>query len=348
VLSTFAARRQAILAGACVSPRRRTGPAAARCGAPEQKPARAAQAMNIRLDPDDLLRRLTLVARGLGFVFPVYFVPVVARDLLGGVLPGGGIAGALHGDPAGPWLPLAASVATLGVSAWMVRLHARTGLGAAEPRPLLPLDRRAATEWGRGALAGAACATLAVLPLVPAGAVSLRVAEAPLAREALAALAVALLLVAEAAREELGFRGPAQRDLAHATRFLPAAIFLAGSFALIHRANPVVTGPGLVGVFAAGVALAGVVRARGDLSMACGVHAGWNVCLGMVWSLPVSGHRVAHAALEATSRDSIWTGAAFGPEGGPTGIAAFALLGIVAWTRRPAEREGRVPRSTWA
>jgi membrane protease YdiL (CAAX protease family) len=157
-----------------------------------------------------------------------------------------------------------------------------------------------------------------------------------------AALAVFALLVLESAREEMGFRGPSQRDLGNAIGAFGAALFLAGSFALVHRANPDVTVPGLLGIFAAGFALAGIVRARGDVGMASGLHTGWNVFLGLVWAAPVSGHPIWCAALDVTSRNDRWSGGAFGPEGGPTGIAVLLLLALIAW-RLPARRDASTP-----
>ncbi|MFN8177954.1 MAG: lysostaphin resistance A-like protein [bacterium] len=297
--------------------------------------------MNRRPDPEDALRRVTLAARGLGFVFLVYFVPALLRDVLGGELPGHGLVGALRGNPAGPWIPLAVSVATVAVSAAFVILHHRLGLGAAEPRALLALDLRWWVEWGRGFLMGAGCATAAVVPLLLAGALRVH-GPGGMTSHPWAALAVFALLALESAREEMGFRGPSQRDLSNTIGALGAALFLAGSFALVHRANPDVTRPGLLGIFAAGFALAGIVRARGDLGMASGLHTGWNVFLGLVWAAPVSGHPIWCAALDVTSTNDALTGGAFGPEGGPTGIAALALLALIAW-RLPARRDSSTP-----
>jgi membrane protease YdiL (CAAX protease family) len=297
--------------------------------------------MNIRLDVDDVMRRLTLIARGLGFVFLTYFIPAFLRDVIGHELPGGGFVGAIRGDLAGPWIPLAVSLATFSISLLFVLVHARTGHGAADPAPLLPRGCRALTEWSGGFALGGIGASLAVIPGVLAGATVVHGWRTLPAPDPVAVLAVAAILVVEGAREELGFRGPAQRDLAHAVASWPAAIFLAGSFALIHRANPDATAAGLWGVLVAGFALAGVVRARGDLAMACGIHAGWNVFLGLVWSVPVSGHPLAQAMLRTSVADPRWTGGTFGPEGSVPGIVCLAAFAAVAWTRKSAASGAR-------
>lgn len=290
--------------------------------------------MNRVLNTDELLRRLMLVARGLGFVFLVYFIPALLRDLIGMGLPGGGFMGALEGDPAGPWWPLVVTAATMALSIAGVRFHARV---ERDPSPARANGRRGFREWGLGFLAGTGVASLAMIPAVVSGAfefVGPREGGAPGAGVFAAML---LMLASEAAREELGFRGPAQRDLARAITTPAAAIFLAGSFALIHRANPQMTTAGLVGVFLAGFALAGLARARGGVAMVCGFHAGWNIALGLLWCAPVSGFRLAAAPLETASNDSWLSGGSFGPEGSAPGIVVLALLGIVAWTRTPAE-----------
>jgi membrane protease YdiL (CAAX protease family) len=304
--------------------------------------------MNRTFDPEELFRRLVLFARGLGFVFLVYFIPAFLRDLLGMAWPGGGLVGALQGDPDGPWFPLAIAALTLTPSILAVRWHARIDARETPATRTARAGRRGVREWGLGFLLGAGVASLAVIPSLLAGAIEFVGPSAGGGPSVLAFTAVVLILLGEAAREELGFRGPAQRDLARAVTSLPAAVFLAGSFALIHRANPDMTNPGLLGIFLAGVALAGVVRARGGITMACGLHAGWNVALGLAWCTPVSGFRLDAAPLETVSRDSWLSGGSFGPEGSVPGIAVLTLLALAAWTRRPAMRpanalEGEVP-----
>ena len=42
------------------------------------------------------------IARGLGFVFLIYFLPVFVRDIAGQLLPGGGILALLRGTSMAP------------------------------------------------------------------------------------------------------------------------------------------------------------------------------------------------------------------------------------------------------
>ena len=78
----------------------------------------------------------------------------------------------------------------------------------------------------------------------------------------------------------------------------------------------------------------------GELAMPIGLHIAWNFAQGYVFGFPVSGSD-AHLSLLATKQvgPAVWTGGAFGPEGGLMGLVA-ALLGVlliyawVQWTRR--------------
>lgn len=286
---------------------------------------------------DALVARGVSVARGLGFAFLVYFVTALLRDLGGALIPGAAILDALrHGSAADLAACLAVSAATVALAILFVRLYSRTGPEADRPVPLLRLRAHWWREYVRGLLLGGGLATLAVAPAILMGQVEILGPVRDLAGAAPRLLLVLLLLALEAAREELGFRGPAQRELTRAAGFPLAAFFLAGSFAVIHAGNPEVGRAGMAGIFAAGLALAGLARARGDLGMVCGVHAAWNVALGMVWSVPVSGIRLHDRLLYTSSDTSIWTGGSFGAEASVPAIAVLFLFAFATWRLRPA------------
>lgn len=281
----------------------------------------------------EVLRRMLLFARALGFVFLVYFIPALIRDAIGLAVPAAQWIPLLTGEAGTLALPVLVVAGTVALSAGMVQLHARNA-GVNVPFAMLRLDRAWASEWGRGFLVGAACATAAVLPAVIAGAIRIEAFRGVPRPEVFAALVAVVVL--EAAREEMGFRGPSLRDLSGALGFPLAAVFLAGSFTLVHAGNPAVTRNGLLGVFLAGLALAGIARARGDLGMACGLHAGWNLFLTGVWSIPVSGLRSGAGLLETQSPGSaFWTGGSFGAEASVPGLLVLCVLGFFAW-RLPA------------
>lgn len=75
---------------------------------------------------------------------------------------------------------------------------------------------------------------------------------------------------------------------------------------------------------------------RGALAMPVGLHLGWNVAIGPLLGLPVSGAAPPVALLAAEGRGpERWLGDAFGPEGGLGVTAAVLVLAIlvVAWLR---------------
>ena len=79
----------------------------------------------------------------------------------------------------------------------------------------------------------------------------------------------------------------------------------------------------------------------GDLAIPIGLHIAWNFAQGYIFGFPVSGSN-EHLSLIAThqSGPTVWTGGAFGPEGGLMGIFA-ALLGILlvyGWVRWTQDR----------
>jgi len=307
----------------------------------------------VALSFDSLVRRSTFLARGLGFAFLTFFLTSFLRDLGTIELTGDMLPALVTGPPSRSLAVLfAVSLVTTALAVLFVRLYSRAGPEAECPRPLLAASRSWWAEWVRGALLGAGLATLAVAPMVVAGHVEIL----GLARGGFdgppAWLAVLGILTLEAAREELGFRGPALRDLTRAVSFPLAATFLSASFAIIHAGNPAVGRAGLTGIFVAGMALAGLARARGDLGMVCGVHAAWNVTLGMVWSVPVSGVRL-HTRLLSTSADhSPWTGGAFGAEASVPALLVLLGFAVVAWSQPaptvvpapPPDADGGEPR----
>ncbi len=282
-----------------------------------------------------IVQRATLIARGLGFAFLVYFLTAFLRDVTLLRTPEAALGAAISGE-ASPFAALAVSAATVALAVVFVLLYSRVGPDADRPWRLIRFDRWWAAEWLRGTFLGAALASLAVAPIVATG----EAAILGIAREAFSRpatwFAVISILVLEAAREELGFRGPAQRDLTRAVSFPLAAIFLSFSFAAIHLGNPAVGRWGLAGIFLAGVALAGLARARGDLGMVCGVHAAWNVTLGMIWSMPVSGHHLDPVLLDTSSNWSLWTGGGFGVEASVPALVVLLGFAVVTWSLPPA------------
>jgi membrane protease YdiL (CAAX protease family) len=165
---------------------------------------------------------------------------------------------------------------------------------------------------------------------------------------------IAYLLVG--VQEELFFRGFAIKNLAeglHRARLnsrvsvvLPY-LLISLFFGFAHGSNPNATLVSSLNLSLIGLLLGLGFILTGELAISIGLHIAWNFTLGHVFGFPVSGSD-AGLSLLATQQSGpvVWTGGAFGPEGGLIGLGA-ALLGMlliyawVRWTRRlPAVQTG--------
>jgi len=281
---------------------------------------------------DAVVRHAMLAARALGFVLLIYFLPVFLRDL---AFPGGGILSLFRGTSSAPAIPFLLSLVTCALSAGFVLLYSRTGPDAVQPRPLLRFDVASARRWLLGFGGGMAIVAAAHIPLFLTGLVRVQGFSSTMLEQPFTAVGLFAVLLAEALREEMAFRGPPQRDLSRASAFPLAAVFLSGTFTILHLANPNTEPLGLLGVFLAGLALAGVVRREGNLALAAGLHGGWNVMLGMILSAPVSGITLGVRLLETDAHgDDLWTGGQFGFESSLPAIVTLFVAGYFAWRSR--------------
>jgi membrane protease YdiL (CAAX protease family) len=175
------------------------------------------------------------------------------------------------------------------------------------------------TAWGAGVISGTA-----LLLVVTRAASFASVASGPLSR----VLRLAAFLFLAAAFEELVFRGYAFQRLAAALGPVAAAFAASAAFGVAHYANPQATLLSTLNTTLAGLLLATArVRSRA-LWMPIGLHFGWNLFLGPVFSFPVSGYTFGAGGVPAPPAGPIWlTGGAYGPEGGAalTGILAAAI-----------------------
>ncbi len=103
-------------------------------------------------------------------------------------------------------------------------------------------------------------------------------------------------------------------------------------FGFLHIGNPNITLLGIVVIFLAGAMLALPYVVTGQLGISVGLHFAWNVIMGALYGLPVSGIRFRQSVLqfEATGPE-IWTGGRFGPEGGILGVLGVLLLIAMTW-----------------
>lgn len=107
-------------------------------------------------------------------------------------------------------------------------------------------------------------------------------------------------------------------------------------FGALHWGNPNATLLSTACLVGAGLLFGLAYVVTGELGLPIGLHISWNFAQGNIFGFPVSGTD-AGASLLATrpTGPDWWTGGAFGPEAGASGIGALlvAAVAILAWAR---------------
>jgi len=116
-------------------------------------------------------------------------------------------------------------------------------------------------------------------------------------------------------------------------------------FGLFHLGSPDVTFLSLITIILMSILLGIAYALSGRLALPIGVHITWNLFQGNVFGFPVSGTTFPADTVSffsiIQSGPELWTGGAFGPEGGLVGLFAVlvGILLIFAWARF---REGKI------
>ena len=230
------------------------------------------------------------------------------------------------------WNVLPGVAVVLLASWWFTRLEHRTlaSLG-------LPGGVRMPRELGLGWLAGVALIGLVVVTLILLGWLSWTPEPGPGSRLAVGA-GLTVLLLGAAFVEELLFRGYPFQVLER--RFGAATAIAATSviFGAVHALNPNFAALPAVNITLAGFLLAIAYWRTRSLWFVTGLHLGWN------WTMALSELSVSGLPVEMPGYESrvtgpvLWTGGAFGPEGGLL-VTVASLLGIVWMWRWRAEGE---------
>jgi hypothetical protein len=148
-------------------------------------------------------------------------------------------------------------------------------------------------------------------------------------------------------QEELFSRGYQLKNLAEGFNgktitpdiaILLATILSSIVFGALHILNPNSTYFSTLNIILAGIFLLAMgFILTGELSIPIGVHITWNFAMGNVYGFPVSGINFRGATFIAIEQQGpeLWTGGAFGPEGGLLGVMAILLGGFltVLWVR---------------
>lgn len=178
-------------------------------------------------------------------------------------------------------------------------------------------------EFAVGSALGWGMIIACVLPIALVGGLRITLWTTPrqigLAVLDLVVLALAALL------EEVAFRGYPFQRLIEAIGPLMATLLMSVLFALRHLGNPDSTAAGVVvTVFAGWLLSAAYLRTRA-LWLPWGFHFSWNVAMGLLFGLPISGIRTFSPIIESNTTGPFWlTGGGYGPEGSL--ICALVLL----------------------
>jgi uncharacterized protein len=210
------------------------------------------------------------------------------------------------------------------------------------------LDRAWWLDFGFGLALGALLMALVFLIQLAAGWVVVTgtfVVREPGAGFVPALLVPLVLFLAVGFYEELFSRGYQLQNLAEGMgRFGPRGAIVAATllssavFGILHALNPNANVLSTLNLILAGILLAAGYVLTGELAIPIGLHITWNFFQANVFGFPVSGADFRSATFIAIEQrgPALWTGGAFGPEGGllGLGIMALGLLLTVLWVRR--------------
>ena len=137
------------------------------------------------------------------------------------------------------------------------------------------------------------------------------------------------LLLLSAVNEELVFRGFPLQILIDAIGERPAIIGMSTLFGAVHLSNNNASILGIVNTIAAGVLLSlAYVRTR-SLWMPYAIHVGWNVGLGFVFGVPLSGYDLPSLWTTGIAGSETILGGGYGPEGGLLATFIFGSAALI-------------------
>ena len=188
-----------------------------------------------------------------------------------------------------------------------------------------------------GIAGGVGAALIVLLGPVLEGAAEFEKTPQPLEWPVLAFVSVALLFGAFG--EEMLFHGYAfqllMAELGAFAAILPVSVL----FAFAHSLNLNVSALGLINTGLWGIVLGYAFWRSGDLWLPVGLHFGWN------WMLPLFGANLSGFTMNLTGYQlrwragPLWSGGAYGPEGGlATTLAVLILFVWLIW-KAPVKRQ---------
>ena len=188
----------------------------------------------------------------------------------------------------------------------------------------LPFSAGWAEQFCLGSVIGTLLVVTGVIPIAILGRLTFHTTFSAhsLARAAL----VVLVVVAGALAEELMFRGYPFQRLVEAIGAAGAILVFSVLFGLVHLLNPGASIWGLINTIVIGVFLAIAYLRTRALWFPWGFHFAWNLTLGLILGLPVSGFRVFNVIVHGTTSGPKWlTGGGYGLEAAAPGAFAIAM-----------------------
>ena len=192
-------------------------------------------------------------------------------------------------------------------------------------------------HWLRDWLAGAGTGTLMIAVAVTGIAIIGKLSFRWTFNWDIAALLLVevVVIAVNALSEELMFRSYPLQTLVDGGSVVFGVVVTSALFGSAHLGNPHSSAFAIVNTIFVGALLAiGRVRSRA-LWFPWGIHFGWNLALGVLFGLPVSGLNEFAVAVHGRAGGPSWlTGGAYGIEGGALGTLAIAagFLPVLLWT----------------
>lgn len=188
-------------------------------------------------------------------------------------------------------------------------------------------------DLGIGSAIGAATLGVAIFAEVAGGDLHLHVRPIGFAAVGWFGAALVVFLLA-AAFEELLVRGFFFQAIAHNLGPAAAVVITSLLFGVMHLGNDNVTYVSTANTVLAGAWLGIAYLKTRSLWLATGLHYSWNLAMGFVFGLPVSGSQLFQqvSVLESSIGSRVWlTGGSYGPEGGAAATLAVLVSTIVIW-----------------
>jgi len=243
------------------------------------------------------------------------------------------LAGAVKIATAGDWFEPLYRIALLGLLLGGYSVMEIVLEGRHDALRAMGFVRRATAvrEWALGALLGWGMVVGAVLPMVLCGALQTSLWTEP---RAFYLLALNLVVIAAGSlAAEVAFRGYAFQRLIDGVGPGWATGIMAVFFGWMHMRNHGASMSSLLVTMLAGVLLSIAYLRTHALWLPWGLHLAWNLSLGVVLGLPVSGNTDFATVIQTTATGPLWlTGGGYGPEAA-AGTLVVLVIGIAVLVR---------------